>query len=191
LINIRFDVNQTKQSLSDKSGLLVIDVQGKLADCVVNAAANLENTIKLVKIAKSIGVSTWYVEHCSDKLGPTTRQLQETLSSSHKLDKHTFSLWDEPAIRDVLRQSALQHFVICGMETHVCVYQSVCDLLEAGFSVSVVSDAVSSRTQANYTTGINAMRERGAEIVSVEMIAFNWLRTPSHPAFRTVMHLIK
>ena len=173
------------------TGLFIIDVQGNLASSVANAKTNLENTIKLANIAQALELPTWYVEHCPEKLGSTASVLLDVLGFATATVKDSFSLWQQEGIRDALTQSQCKHLIICGMECHVCVYQSVLDLLDAGFKVSVVSDAVASRKPVDWRVGIDEMRHKGANIVTVEMIAFLLMQTPNHPAFKQVIRLIK
>jgi nicotinamidase-related amidase len=183
--------NDLKQNSQQETGLVIIDVQGNLAQRVTNATSNLANTIKLANIARVLALPTWYVEHCPAQLGATASQLLDVLGFATRLEKHRFSLWPHAEWQDMLSQSSCKHLVVCGMECHVCVYQSVIALLNAGFKVSVVSDAVASRNTADWQVGIEAMRHKGADIVSVEMIAFALMQTPGHPAFREVLTLIK
>ena len=173
------------------TGLVIIDVQGNLAKQVANPDSNLASTILLTNIARELELPTWYVEHCPEKLGNTAPALLDVLSTATAMVKDTFSLWPQQSIQTMLKQSKHNHLLVCGMECHVCVYQSVIDLLDSGFKVSVVSDAVASRKQADWQAGIDAMRSKGADIVSVEMIAFQLMQTPNHPAFRKIIKLIK
>ncbi len=113
------------------------------------------------------------------------------MADTEPIDKTAFSCAGDEKFLKALRRSDAEQFVLCGIEAHICVYQTAADLLDTGYDVAVVADAVSSRTIENKAVGLEAMRNSGAKITSVEMILFELLRTAEHEKFRQIAKLIK
>ncbi|KAL8218962.1 UNVERIFIED_CONTAM: hypothetical protein K2H54_000388 [Gekko kuhli] len=139
------------------TGLLVVDIQGKLARLVEGSDALIANTARLVAGARLLGLPVVWLEQNPDKLGAT----------------------------------GVSHWLVCGIEAHICVYQTVLGLLDAGSQVSLVVDAVSSRSAANRELAIHKLAAHGAELTSVEMSLYELLGDCRHPAFRSILALIK
>ena len=169
----------------ERSRLLLIDHQQRLMPAIHDGAIIVENALKLAKSAAILGVPTLRTEQYPKGLGPTVPQLAGYGSVIEKL---TFGSCATPGF---LAGIAEDHLVVSGCEAHVCVLQTVFGLIEAGKSVFVVADAVGSRTPANKALALDRMARAGAEIVSTEMVIFEWLGTAGHPHFREVSRLIK
>jgi nicotinamidase-related amidase len=133
-----------------------------------------------------------WTEQIPEKMGPTMEPFDGLLRvRAAPLAKTTFSCWGEPAFREAVAASGRYQFVLCGIETHVCVYQTAMDLLLAGFEVAVAADAVSSRTATNKAFALECMRDAGAAILTTEMMLFEWVRDSKEPFFRDVLKLVK
>lgn len=176
----------------NKTLLAVIDIQGKLAQVMYNTGEFIDQTSRLIRGVQALEMPILWMEQLPEKLGPTVPELKEILDKTARpLEKTPFSAWGCPDFRQALTESRRERVLLCGIETHICVYQTARDLLSRGYQVTLVADAVSSRTEENKKTGIEAVRDLGGHISSVESVLFELLATPEHPAFRTISQIIK
>lgn len=173
------------------SALIVVDVQGKLAEIVHESEFVLNRIETLIKGAKLLDLPILWIEQYPEGLGPTVEQLRRHLPDAGYVRKRTFSACLEPSFMEKIAELKRNSFIVTGIESHVCVYQTVKDLLAKHFDVEVVVDAVSSRTAANRKLGIEKMQSLGASLTSVEMVLFELMETSKHPKFRDVSALIK
>ena len=176
---------------SNHTGLLVVDIQGKLARLVEESEPLIANTARLVQGARALGLPVIWLEQNPDKLGHTVAELQPLQAGSPVLPKYSFGAMGEPSVAAALTQSGVSHWLVCGIEAHICVYQSVLGLLGSGAQVSLVVDAVSSRIAANKALAIDQLVARGARLTSVEMCLYELLGDCRHPAFRQILALVK
>ena len=162
--------------LSKQHSLLhIIDVQGRLFD-VMHDRENLRNNmVKLVKGINILEIPIVWMEQYPKGLGPTITELSELLGNNSPMEKMCFSSCRKPEFIEELRLQGRNQIIVMGIEAHVCVYQTVKGLLTRGFQVSVVADAISSRSDKNYQIGLRAMEAEGARITSVEMALFELL----------------
>ncbi len=172
---------------ADNSLLLVIDFQERLMPAIHGGEAAMVEARRLIDIAGILGVPVRFTEQRPEKLGTVVPALHPD-DRSHVAAKVTFDSCRKPGFVDWLPQGDV---VAVGSETHVCVLQTVLGLLDAGRKVFVVEDAVGSRTPANKAAGLRRMSAHGADIVTAEMVAFEWLGTAEHPRFREVIARIK
>lgn len=178
--------------IQNKTILTFIDVQGKLAEIMYQRDELFANLEKLVKGMQILDIPILWLEQLPEKLGPTRPELEPLLrQTAEPLAKAPFSAWGSGDYRRRLKESRRTRVVLCGIETHVCVYQTAKDLLERGYGVILPADCVSSRTRENRDSGVAAIRDLGAEISSVEMLLFEILATPEHPRFRDISKLVK
>jgi len=175
----------------EDTALIVVDVQGKLADIVHEAESVVGQIESLIKGAQILNVPIIWMEQYPEGLGPTTDQLKRHLENERYVSKRTFSACLEEDFMKEVEKLGRKSFLVTGIEAHVCVYQTVRDLLKKSYDVEIVLDAVSSRTEANRKLGIEKMRSLGASITSTEMALFELMVTSKHPKFREVIALIK
>ncbi len=171
--------------------LVVVDVQGKLAQLMHSKETLFKNIEILIKAAKTLSIPIIWCQQVPDALGPTIPRLAELLSNIQPVNKFSFSCCGDEQFIDRLNAINRSHIILCGIETHVCIYQTAVDLLEKGRHVTVVADAVSSRTLENKQLALDKMKSKGVDISSVEMTLFELLRTADHPKFREIAKLIK
>lgn len=178
-----------------RSQLLIVDVQERLAPSVHDNARVVANCARLVGYARVLGVPVTVSEHYPAGIGGTVRELADILGpSAVRADKIAFSCWRDPGLNsrfDDLRREGRTEVVVAGMESHVCVCQTVLDLLGNGFDVFVVADAVGSRSPEARELALYRMQQAGAAVVGQEMVAFEWLERADIPEFRDVLKLIK
>lgn len=175
----------------ENSILVLVDIQGKLAELMHERETLYANLVRLTNAAKLLDLPILWVEQIPEKLGATIPQLSELLPDNSPIRKTSFSCCGEPGFISALVESGRDQIILTGIECHVCVFQTAADLLEKEYAVHLVADAVSSRTLANKQVGINRMDNLGAEITSTEMVLFELMRNANHPKFREVSKYIK
>ena len=171
--------------------LAVVDVQGKLAQLMHGREALFRNIQILIQAAQILDMPILWCQQVPDALGPTVPEIARLLTDIEPTNKATFSCCGAEQFNSRLNELRRNHILLCGIEAHICVYQTAVDLLTRGFQVNVVADAISSRTPENKQVAIDRMASKGAEITSVETALFELLRTAEHPKFRQIAKLIK
>ena len=169
------------------STLVLIDFQAKLVPAIDEAASAVANARRLKEAAAMLDVPTVFTEQNAKRLGPTVPELAPAPSLiAHKM---TFDACGGP---DFLPRLTEGHaIVVTGCEAHVCVLQTVLSLLEDGRRVFVVGDATGSRRAESKETALRRMERHGADVVTTEMVLFEWLKTAEHPRFREIAALIR
>ena len=170
--------------------LVVVDVQGKLAGLMCEKETLFKNVRILIQAANILDIPILWYEQKPESLGPTVPEIAELLSECTPQAKTSFSCCSEE-LHDMLESLDRDQIILCGIESHICVYQTAVDLMSAGYEVDVVADAVSSRTSENKRIALERMRDEGANLSCVEMALFELLGTADHPKFREIAKLIK
>lgn len=170
---------------AENGSLLVVDVQDKLLHHVHGWQGLLQNVIWLVRVARKVGVPVMATEQYPKGLGHTTPELAREFPDGAVVDKLHFSCAAAQCLPG-LPGSDRPQVVVCGMESHVCVLQTVIELKAAGKDVFVVGDSVGSRSPADKDFALDRMRDHGIEVVSREMVAFEWLRKAGTPLFKEI-----
>jgi len=171
--------------------LAVVDVQGKLAQLMHNKEALFKNIRILIQAARILEIPILWCQQVPEALGPTTPEIAELLTDIEPVNKATFSCCGAEQFKSKLAKLSRNQILVCGIETHICVYQTAVDLLGEGVNVTVLADAVSSRTPENKQIALNRIAAEGGNISSVEMALFELLRTAKHPKFRQIAKLVK
>ena len=171
----------------DTSALCVIDFQTRLMPVIEDNTAVVANARRLLNAADLLGVPVLFTEQNAGGLGPTMPELRsEAAGLFHKM---TFDACRMPGFLDALPDR--RDLVVAGCETHVCVLQTTLGLLAAGRRVCLVRDAVGSRRAESKETAIRRLERDGAEIVTTEMVLFEWLRTAEDPNLRRIIDLVR
>jgi nicotinamidase-related amidase len=171
--------------------LLVIDIQGNLANLVCDREHTFDNVRRLISGAQVLGLPVLVTEQRPDKLGPTIPAIADLLPNVPRLPKVSFSCWGEPTFVEALARHGRRQVLVTGIETHICVYQTARDLLANHYEVSVAADAVSSRTAENRALGLDRIKSLGGQLVSTEMALFELLGTSADPRFKQISALVK
>lgn len=174
-----------------KAILVIVDVQGKLAQLMFDKESLFANQQRMARGAKTLGIPILWNEQNPLGLGATIPELAEILTGQQPLVKNTFSCCGNPAFGERIKASGRRQVLLVGIETHVCVYQTAQDLLQQGFQVEVVADAVSSRTESNKRLGLERMKALGAGITSTEMALFELLRVAEGDKFKAILKSVK
>ncbi|MCK9218079.1 MAG: isochorismatase family protein [Firmicutes bacterium] len=170
--------------------LVIIDIQERLSRVMDKEEEVIKNTNVLISMAKTMNMPIIVTEQYPKGLGETVVSISENLGDDKKFEKTTFSACNKEFL-DFLNETERKKVIITGMETHVCVYQTVRDLLNAGFSVFVAADGVCSRTDVNYKNGLDMMNDMGAVISNTETILFDILKEAGTLQFKALSKLIK
>jgi nicotinamidase-related amidase len=176
---------------SARSLLMIVDMQERVAAVVRNAPQVLSQCEVLLQAAAAMNVPAMLTEHCFEQLGPTTASLRDRVPAEAIRHKTHFSAADEPAIAQYITASARPQIVIAGVETHVCVLQTALALAERGYRPYVVADASGSRQEESRATALARLRAAHVQIVTVEMVLFEWLDHAQRPELRELIALIK
>lgn len=192
------------------SQLVLVDYQSQLMPVMHEGEAVLRNGVRLAQMAHLLKVPTWGTEQNPERLGHNPVEISEVCRRT--LAKMSFGACEE-GLGEVLRPQASapsgnarslpRHLqkavpapvrnsvVIAGCEAHICLLQTALGLLEEEFEVWVVTDACASRSERNRDAAFDRLAGAGAELLTTEMVAFEWLRTAEHPQFKAVQALIK
>lgn len=198
----------------EESQLVLVDLQSRLMPAIADGTAVLANAVRLAKLAALLKVPSFVTEQNPAGLGGSAPELQLALeqAGARVLSKMQFSAveeglgeWLRPPQKPVQgnARSLPKHLqkavtgpernmiVLAGCEAHVCLLQTALDLLEDEFDVWVVTDACGSRTERNRDAAFDRLAGAGAELVTTEMVAFEWIRSAEHPDFKAAQALIK
>ena len=193
--------------------LVLMDYQARLMPVMLDAAAVVANAARLAQVAALVQVPVVATEQNPSRLGPTVDGLQAALrqARARTLSKMQFSAveeglgeWLRPEIqapqgnaRSLPKHlqkpaaSQRQSIVLAGCEAHICMLQTALDRVEDEFEVWVVTDACTSRTERNRDAAFDRLASAGVELVTTEMVAYEWLRSAEHPAFKAMLQLVK
>ena len=196
---------------ASQSQLVLVDYQSRLMPAIFENTLVLANALRLAQLARLMEVPVWGTEQNPSRLGENAPEIRALCDQT--LSKMQFSgveeglgEWLRPPAKPVAgnARSLPKHLqkpaapsderntiVVAGCEAHVCLLQTALDLLEDEFEVWVVTDACSSRTERNRDAAFDRLAGAGVELVTTEMVAFEWLRSAEHPAFKAVQALIK
>ncbi len=170
---------------AEKSALLVIDVQERLLPAIEGGEQVMQNIAWLTRIATRLGVPVMASEQYPSGLGPTVPELRAALPLQTIPEKTHFSCVASGCL-DVFDARTRQQVVVTGIETHVCVLQTTLELKAEGNEVFVVADCVSSRRPYDRELALARMRDNGVQIVTSEMVVFEWLRQADTPLFKEI-----
>jgi nicotinamidase-related amidase len=171
--------------------LVIIDMQGKLWNVMYEKSTLLENAQKLAKAMKILGVPVILTEQNPQGLGPTLPELTQYLPDVKALPKFCFSCCQDSGFEQELRRLNRQQVLICGIESHICVYQTAVALLSRGIEVQIVADAVSSRFQFSKEIALTRLQNEGAKLTVAEMAIFELLGAADSPLFKDILKVIK
>jgi nicotinamidase-related amidase len=171
------------------TALLVIDVQEKLVPAIAGADRVVWNVRRLIDGAKILDLAVAATEQYPRGLGRTVPELADRLGEIPS--KLTFSCGGCPQIFETLEGRGIHKLLVCGMETHVCVQQTVLDLLAGAWQVYVAVDAVGSRYEVDYRTALGRMDSSGATLTTTEAALFEWCRVAGTPEFREISRLVR
>ncbi|MGD9526498.1 isochorismatase family protein [Pseudonocardia sp.] len=170
------------------AALLIVDAQQRLVPALHDGPTMVARIVRLAEAAQLLSVPVCATEQYPDGLGPTVGEL--AAYPALVAAKTAFAATADPGFATLLPPGT-KEVVVTGCEAHVCVLQTVLGLVEAGHRTVVATDAVGSRDPADKAAALERMARHGAELVTSEMVLFEWLRDARHPRFREVQKLLK
>ena len=177
---------------AEESLVLIIDIQERLLNAIFNKEIVAKKSAIIAKAADILGIPVIVTEQYPKGLGSTVVDIKNNLNEgSLFFEKTAFSKLNDEEIYNKIKASQKRQIVIFGIETHICVNQTITALIKEGYDVSVIKDACGSRTEAEYHAGLDRMKENGAHILTTEIALFEWLKGAKHPKFKEVQSLIK
>ncbi len=175
------------------AALVVLDLQTKLVPAIVEPDRVIRNCQLLLKLAEVLKTPAVLTSHYTKGLGSIIPEITQAAPGSQPLEKTSFGCFGEPGFLAHLKDRAprANSLLVAGVESHICVMQTVLGALEAGYLVHVAADATSSRTRENWQIGLARMEGAGAVISSTEMIVYELLRRSGTAEFKSILPLLK
>mgnify|MGYP001434268455 CR=1 FL=1 len=177
--------------LKDRSALLVIDIQERVLPVIWEHEKLVKNVTMLIEGMKVLGLPIFVTEQYVKGLGPTVPGIAASLEGIGRIEKSSFSCCDESRFMMDLASSGRENVIIAGIESHVCVMQTVIDLVRSGYHPVVIEDCISSRKPGDKSVAVERMRSEGAIITTSEAILFELLRYSGGDTFKAVSKLVK
>ncbi|MDD5544538.1 MAG: hydrolase [Acidobacteriia bacterium] len=178
----------------DQAVLVVVDVQEKLVPAIFEKERVVQNTALMIECAKILNVPILLTQQYPQGLGVTLPALRKLLPDTVKpIDKTEFGCFNNPEFHAAIQEQKPHRntLLVAGIESHICVTQTVLGALQEGFHVHVASDATSSRTPFNWKIGLDRMGEAGALMSSTEMIVYELLGRSGTPEFKAMLSHLK
>lgn len=175
----------------ENTTLLIVDIQGNLAHMMHEKQVLFKNVQALIKGVQVLGIPILWVEQNPRGLGKTIPEIADLLSDSEPISKMSFGSCGSDHFMQALNALNRKQVIVAGIETHVCVYQTAAELVEFGYEVEVVADAVSSRHIENKKIGLKKMRDAGVGVTSVETALFELLKVAEGERFRKILKIVK
>ncbi len=172
--------------------LLCIDLQAIFLNSVADSPRLLKRCGFAIQAAKGFGVPIAFTEQVPQKLGGTVPELLKLAPEAKLFGKSTFSALADDGIRDTIRAMDIEHLILCGLETSVCVYQTALDALDAQLQVTILADAVSARRPDDAQICLDALRARNhVFVLPSETVFYSMLQNVKHPYFKAFTQLVK
>ncbi|MFQ5429608.1 MAG: isochorismatase family protein [Phycisphaerae bacterium] len=176
------------------AALVIVDVQEKMLAAVRSDPPDdiIEKMLRLIAAARLLELPIVCTEQYPKGLGPTDSRVAAVLPGDVRpIVKMTCSCWRDAAFRAALQSTEREHIIVAGLETHVCIQQTVLDLIRVDYSVFVPIDAVGSRFLRDTETAHDRMRHAGAELSTTESLLFELIERCDHPRFKDILGLVK
>mgnify|MGYP003310567801 CR=1 FL=1 len=177
--------------IAEETVLLVIDVQEKIFSAMHEKEKTKQNICRLIEGSKILNIPVVWTEQYPNGLGRTLSEVSTALNGAELLEKITFSCLGDDVVSNKIKSYQKNQVLVCGVETHVCIYQTVQDLLINNYDVHVVTDAAMSRHKENHDLGLKKMGTLGAKMTSVEMALFELQQIASGDIFKAIASIIK
>ena len=177
---------------ANDTAVLVVDYQAKLLPAMSELESLMDSSKKLLTGLKELEIPMIVTEQYSKGLGPTVDEIIECMGDSYKpYEKSTFSGICTPEIKAAVDALGKKNIIVCGVEAHVCVLQSVIDLIECGYNVLLVEDCIASRKVSDKETSVKRAMGEGAYITSAEAVLFELTYGAGTPHFKTISKIVK
>jgi len=184
---------QTNLLNSDNSLLLIVDIQSRLLSVMPEEAAKgmVENSANLILAANLLDIPVLLTEQYPKGLGQTAEEISQQLNTSATVfEKTGFSCCSAENFNNTLQKTQRQQIIIVGQEAHVCVLQTALELIQQGFQVHIIEDAICSRKAEHKFFALQRLQQQGATISNFESVLFEWLRDSTHQHFKEISNLL-
>lgn len=175
----------------EQTACLVIDIQERLVPVMYEKEALIKSSEILIQGLQALGIPMHITQQYTKGLGHTVPEISSLVNDFSFIEKRDFSCCGEPEVMMQLNMTGAKNIIVCGIESHVCVLQTVLDLKENGFNPVVVADAISSRTPFSIETAKERFRFEGVMMTSVESLLFELTRSAAAPEFKVISKLVK
>jgi isochorismate hydrolase len=175
----------------EKTGLLIIDVQGKLARIVHESEQLSINLEKLIRGCQILELPIIWLEQNPQGLGRTIPEIENLLQHLQPIEKYSFNAFENENFQEAIKDSGRSQWLVCGIETHICVYQTALGLLSHNIEVEIVSDCVSSRSKDHINLALNKLQTKGAGLTNIEMCLYELVKNSKSENFKEILKLIK
>ncbi|MCU0793356.1 MAG: isochorismatase family protein [Opitutaceae bacterium] len=175
------------------AALLAVDLQSTLLGALPSATARAVSARAGLALSAAVAfrIPVVFTEQIPAKLGPTAPALRKLAPEAEVFAKNTFSAVADESVLSHLRSREIEHLLLIGLETPICIYQTALGALAEGFQVTVLSDAVAARRADDHAACLSALRHAGVHVLPVETVAYALLHDATHPLFRTFTALVK
>src|SRR4030042_2170670 len=174
-----------------EAALVIIDIQDKLAAAMKYKEPVVNNCLHLIELTRLLQIPVLLTEQYPKGLGPTLPEIQEALPVYAPFEKTAFNCCQETGFLEKVESMGRKKLILAGMETHICVLQTGLGLLEEGYDIHIVQDAICSRTKKDFRSGIEYLRDAGTVITSTETVLFQLLQKAGTEAFKIISQRIK
>ncbi len=171
--------------------IIAVDIQEKLVNMLNDGNQLVKEAQKVLKAGDILNLPIIITEQYPKGLGDSVEEIKSSVKNAQYIEKNSFSIVNEDNILNLIKKYNKKQIIIFGIETHICVLQSAIDLLNNGFEVFVVQNASASRNINEHNAAIRRLIHFGAQIVTVEMVIFELLKSSRHPKFKEIQNLIK
>jgi len=175
----------------ETTGLILIDVQGKLAQIVNESEKLALNLEKLIRGCQILSIPIIWAEQNPKGLGATIPQLEKLLIHQKPIEKYSFNAFDSETFQKAVLDSGKTQWLICGIEAHICVYQTAMGLLLQNFEIEIVADCISSRTKEDIQIALQKLQNKGAGLTTIEMCLYELVKDSRREIFKEILTLIK
>lgn len=171
--------------------LLCVDMQPSFLKAIPDAADVLKRCAFAIEAANGLGMRVAFTEQLPRKLGGTAPELIALAPDAPLFSKSSFSAFGDDGITDALRSLEIEHIILCGIETPICVYQTAIGALDANHQVTILTDAIGARRPADSAICLGALARAGVHLLPAETIFYSLLHDASHPFFKVYTQLVK
>ena len=169
--------------------IICIDIQEKLVSAVKKEKTK-QNAVKIMKAAEILNVDTIITEQYPKGLGETIKEIK-SIKAFKTIEKTTFSAYQTLEFKEHFDKLNNKNVIVFGIETHICVLQTALDLIKKNYNVYLLSDCSASRDDYNHFSALNLLQDKGANILTLEIALFEFLKSSKHPNFKEIQSLIK
>ncbi|MGC4072923.1 MAG: isochorismatase family protein [Nibricoccus sp.] len=171
--------------------LLCVDMQKIFLDEIADAGRLTNRVSFSIEAARTLGLHVAFTEQVPQKLGPTVPSLLKLSPKSHQFGKSTFSALADDGIRDALKSLNVEHLILCGIETSICIYQTALDAIDNHFQVTILTDATGGRRPEDAQPSLDSLIRAGAYVLPSEAVFYSILGGAQHPSFKAFNEAVK